>query len=325
MNATDITRLFGAAMGDASLDALFAQLDTDRRPHLPVDDYRYHDWVMVPAKGVELGFSDSQHQAGGPFYLWGSGDLLLTQVYFYADFEGIDPYQGELPYGLRLEDDRDTAREKLSAFEATRHSGLNDTWDVEGYRLNLTYDDDEQGIARVACLALPAPAQRLGDVTPPALASLVEAFGAPLKPAALKPLWPAGWDDESLGMALDDGELDLTDSYGVTLLYQGKNGKLLHTVVLHANGDQASAGWEGELPCGLSFDDSPDTLLDKMQDDPVYHADGELAGLAVWEQPGFTLHVRYSNLHNRLQRVSLIAPGKWRRPSDEDLEALLAD
>jgi hypothetical protein len=325
MNANDILMLLGTPADDERAKALFARLDLPRAPRLPVDDYRFHDWVMIPELGIELGFSDSQLQAGAPFYLWGSGQALLTQVYFYADFDGIDPYAGELPFGLQMSDDRDTVREKLAAFEATRHSGLNDTWDVDGYRMGITFDDDELAIARISCVALPAPVPRMKAVEPPALDRLLGSFGDPLKPTAVKAVWPTGWDDESLGLAMDDGDLDLTDSYGVTLSYGKKAGQLvLSTIALHRNGDLAAAGWAGELPAGLDFEDSPDALLRKMQTPPDHHIDGELAGLAVWVLPEYVLHVLYSNLHNRLQRVSLVAPGRW-RPTEVDVDALLGD
>jgi hypothetical protein len=320
MNANDILSLLGARADDERVQALFTRLGIQTRPQLPVDEYRFHDWIMISELGIELGFSDSQLQSGGLFYLWGSGEILLTQVYFYADFDDIDPYQGELPYGLLLTDDRDTVRKKLAAFEATRHSGLKDAWDVDGYRLSVSYDDDYSAVAGIACLALPAPVKRLREFESPLLAQIVTTFGDPLKPAALKPVWASGWDDESLGLALDDGDLDLTDSHGVTLTYARKSGKqLLRTIALHRNGDRACAGWTGELPAGLDFEDSPDTLLAKLEVPPLYHVDGELAGVAVWELPDYTLHVLYSNLHSRLHRVSLIAPGPW-RPADVDID-----
>ncbi|QEI07299.1 hypothetical protein FXN63_16680 [Pigmentiphaga aceris] len=320
MNANDILSLLGTRADDERVQALLTRLGTPLRPKLPVEDYRFHDWIMIPELGIELGFSDSQLQSGGFFYLWGSGDILLTQVYFYANFEGIDPYQGELPYGLSMEDSRDAVRAKLAAFEASRHSGLKDTWDVDGYRMSVTYDEDELAVAGIACLAVPAPVKRLREFEPPAIEAILKTFGDPPKPVALKPVWPAGWDDEALGLALDDGELDMTDSYGVTLTYARKNGKQgLRTIALHRNGDLASPGWTGELPAGLDFEDSPDTLLTKLQTKPMYHIDGELAGLAVWTLPDYTLHVLYSNLHGRLQRVSLIAPGPW-RPADVDVD-----
>lgn len=320
MNANDIISLLGTPADDERVQTLFTRLGIQTRPQLPVDEYRFHDWIMIHELGIELGFSDSQLQSGGLFYLWGSGEILLTEVYFYANFESITPYQGELPYGLSLDDGRDVVRSKLAAFESSRHSGLKDTWDVDGYRLSITYDDDELAIAGIACLAVPAPVRRLREAEPPAFAQILKTFGDVLKPAVLKAVWPSGWDDEALGMALDDGDVDLTDAYGVTLTYARKSGKqVLRTVALHRNGDRASAGWTGELPAGLDFDDSPDTLLAKLQVPPTYHVDGELAGLAVWELPEYTLHVLYSNLNGRLQRVSLIAPGPW-RPADVDVD-----
>lgn len=314
-DAADIIARFGDKSTDPQVDTLFAALNTLRRPEFPdADEYRYHDWVLVKRKGVELGFSDSQYHAAAEYSTWGTGDLILTQAYFYSAFDDVKQFEGALPHGLTFADDRATVRKKLATYEATRHSYRTDTWDVDGYRLNVTYDEGDVGIDRMACLVLPAPVPREPeDVEFPTLTRLAGAFGDPLKADAIEALWPEGWDDDSLDDARDDGDLDLTESYGVTVFYAGKRKKrLLRSFTLHRDHDEDSTSWGGELPNGLDFEDSPETLFAKMQVPPVQQDAEGLAGYAVWHLDDYTMHVLYSNLYNRLLRVTLHAPGTWK-------------
>ena len=244
INGKEIIDCFGAKSTAPELDALFAALNTLHRPELPdPDEYRYHDRVLVKRKGVELGFSDSQYHAAAEYSTWGTGDLILTQAYFYSAFDDVKQFEGALPHGLTFTDDRATVRKKLAAYETTRHSYRTDTWDVDGYRLNVTYDEGDVGIDRMACFVLPAPIPREPeDVEFPTLARLTAAFGDPLKADAIEALWTVGWDDDSLDDARDDGDLDLTESYGVTVFYAGKRKKrLLRSFTLHRDHDEDSA------------------------------------------------------------------------------------
>lgn len=312
IDADEVLCLFGRSATDPDVEALFARLSTFNRPELSDDDeFNYHDWVLVRLKGVELGFSDSEYHAAAAFYRWGAGHLILTQAYFYAGFDDVRPYQGKLPHGLSFSDGRESVRLKLADAESTRRSYRTDTWDLKGYRLNVTYTDDDTGIDRIACLFLPSPIQSNLAVEPPTLSQMAQAFGDPLKHDSVRRLWPQGWDDESLSLADDDGDLDLTESYGVTVTYTGARGKRkLRSFALHTNRDSDSAGWRGELPAQLQLEDSPKRLFAKMKDPPAVQHDEELTGYAVWHLPEYTVHVLYSNLYNRLLRVTLIAPGR---------------
>jgi hypothetical protein len=154
MNADAIVREFGNAADAEGVAAIFDALGTYQRPEPPRDGRSFHDWVLIRRRGVEPGFADSEYQAAADRYRWGHGELLLTQGYFYAGFEDVQPFTGELPFGLLFADSRHAARAKLAAYEATRHSYRSDTWDVEGYRLSVTYADDGTSIDRIACRVL---------------------------------------------------------------------------------------------------------------------------------------------------------------------------
>ena len=113
--------------------------------------------------------------------------------------------------------------------------------------------------------------------------------------------------------------------YGATLSFSGEGRKsYLRSITLHRNRDRDSVGWQGRLPEGLSFEDSPQDLRDKMAVAPDAGSDAPDTGFALWHCPDYTLHVLYINIDNRLIRVRLIAPGVWRSVFDEEMNALLA-
>jgi hypothetical protein len=320
MNSTEILSNFGLTSTCDKVVSLFSMLNTLNRPQLPEDEeYIYHDWVLVRRKGLELGFTDSEYQTAAARFRWGHGELLLTQAYFYSGFNDIQPFTGELPFSLKFSDSKDAARVKLIAFDASRHSYINDTWDVDGYRLSLTYENGGQSIDRIACRVLAAPIPSIDNLIYPSLANISAVFGDSIRSAEFAALWGDLLDDEKLLEAIDDGEIDFTQSYGATigLAGDGKSTSVFRSITLHRNRDSESAGWGGELPLGLQFNDSPEVLFTKITEPPIQHADSALTGHAVWHFIDYTLHVLYSNLDNRLLRIKLIAPGSWKCIDEE--------
>lgn len=320
MKANEIIEHFHCVATADVIENIFKQLETYNRPQLPEDEeYVYHDWVLVRRKGIELGFTDSEYQTAAARFRWGHGELLLTQAYFYSGLNDIQQFTGELPYGLNFADSKDVVRAKLIAFDASRHSYTNDTWDVDGYRLSLTYKNDGQSIDRIACRVLAAPIPSIDHLIYPSLASISTAFGDSIRSAEFAALWGDQLDDEKLLEAIEDGEIDFTQSYGATLGFagDGKATSVFRSITLHRNRDRESAGWGGELPLGLEFNDSPEVLFTKITEPPIQHADSTLTGHAVWHFIDYTLHVLYSNLDNSLLRIKLIAPGSWKCIDEE--------
>lgn len=325
-----ILRNFGRSANSPELESLFSELNTLHRPSLPDDEEDvYHDWVLVRRKGIELGFADSEYHTGAEKRRWGYGELLLTQVYFYAAFDDVQSYTGELPYGLTFADSRTVAREKLNAFEATRHSYRTDTWDVEGYRLTITYRDDYQSIYRMACYVLSAPLKPDRVYAPPSLASIQQNFGLSVNDNHLQSLWDSAFGVEQVEEVLEDREADLTGSLGVELYFANlqelkltravNKGLVFSAIKFFRSRDRESVGWLGGLPHGLSFDNSPEQLLAKLPA-PVKHSDSTLTGHALWHFADHSLHVLYSNFDNRLLRINLMAPGYWKEFDRLDID-----
>jgi hypothetical protein len=317
--------LFNLPAADKSVEDLLVSLNTLARPSLPDDEDEdsgsaYHDWVLVRRKGIELGFTDSNYHTAATPALWGHGKLLLTQVYFYSGFDDIKAYTGELPFGLKFSDNKETVRAKLAAFEAARRSYRTDTWDVDGYRLNVAYTSGGKSIDRMVCLAFEAPIPKRAEVNYPGLKALSGAFGDTTRDSEFLGLWKPALTDDELQEAREDEEIDLLQTYGAMLGFaKSRKGPVFRSITLHRNRYRESVGWAGKLPQGLDFEDSPETMFRKIPIKPVQQSDPEdssLTGHAVWHFEDYTLHVLYSNLDNRLFHVKMIAPGTWKSVFD---------
>lgn len=140
---------------------------------------------------------------------------------------------------------------------------LTDTWDVDRYRLNVVYAADSEGTARLACRVMPAPIERKRGACWPRLAEVVDLLGEPIDSPAVTTPWGEVIDTKRRQTALEDGEIDLLATHGATIDFATDRaaGPGIRSVTLYRNRDRESAGWEGELPLGLVFDDSPETLF----------------------------------------------------------------
>lgn len=320
MKAEFIVRSFGSPAYAECIEDILEKLGTYQRPEPPDVGQTFYDWILVRRQGIELGFVDSQYQSAAARWQWGRGHLLLSQAYFYSGVDDIRAFADELPFGLTFEDSRETVRAKLLEFEATRHSYRDDTWDVEGYRLSVMYAGAGTAIDRIACRMLASPITRKAHAQHPDLARVADTFGCEARSPEFRALWSHSLTDDDFRAIRDDGELDLTQSYGATLGFaESSFGPMFRSITLHRNRDQESVGWHGPLPLNLDFEDSPETLFAKIASQPIQQADSVLTGHAVWHFDSFTLHVLYSNLDNRLLRVKLLSPGTWKCVEDEDL------
>ena len=184
----------------------------------------------------------------------------------------------------------------------------------------MTYANLGASIDRIACRVLAAPIPRRERLQNPDVSALADAFGCVVNSPEFRALWSIALTDDDYRTAGEDGELDLTQSYGATLNFAGSGlGPVFRSITFHRNRDQESVGWSGSLPQGLEFDDSPETLFQKIPSQPVQQRDSALTGHAVWHFDDYTLHVLYSNLDNRLLRIKMISPGTWKCVEDSDV------
>lgn len=311
--------LFGLRADSARMQEVFAYFNTLRRPEL-ADRYSYHDWVLVRRAGVELGFSEENYHRGELPQLWGKGALLFTQVYFYAGFDDVARYTQALPFGVSWADTREQVRARLTELAPTLHSSdVSDTWDGPGYRVTVHYAaEPQQRPDKVVCRQLAHSAAPPKDAQAmPKAQWMAQHWGASVAAPEWRSAWGQYLSDKALKQGMEEGAIELSQSHGVTLHVNADAGEpLLRALSFFGNQHENAVQWPGALPFGLSFEDSPHTLFQKVKAKPEKRQDGELTGYAVWHHQDFTVHVLYSFVDNRILRVKLLAPGTWRSAKD---------
>lgn len=304
-----------------------ARLARGMQPELDPDDAQsLIDWVTLNELGLEFGFEDAAYVGALDPDLRRKGRLLLSQVYFYGDTPKTMPFAGRLPFGLAFADDRQAVRAKLAAYEAARRSYLHDAWTLPAFDMTVAYAVERGTLESVYC-HLP---YRPWPETPEHLALL-----APFEPEAFVPWFGKRWHDESLRerfapLGFDDlladvrlhHEAPMRMTHGLELGFT-KSGKLpsadprypeslaFASVNFYSSRLLDAREWPGRLPCGLAFDDSQTDLVGKVGKPPAEKKDGLQHGVAIWHFDDFSLSVMYSNIENRVLRVTMMAPGYW--------------
>ena len=306
-----LTESFGRPVHSDEVEKLFDQLNTMARPSLSSGEKsRFHDWVLVRRKGLELGFVDSAYQRAQPRVMWGSGTLLLVQANFYAGNGDVERYQGEMPFGITWTDCRPQVLAKLATYAGTHRASGTDTWDVPGYRLTVFYAGQDERATHVLCRQLPQPIPRAADINWPKLKDIAAAFGTPIIDPDFKKLWGDHLNNDKRKGVEQKDEIDLLTTFGSKLFVAASHkGPVFQAITLHRNRDDEAAGWGGELPLGLDFEDSPRMLFRKIRAKPVKQIDFDNTSRAVWHLEDYTLHVHYSRVDNRLMRIQMTAPG----------------
>jgi len=332
MTVSDLLTMLGRQGHEESFGPFLAALGTVASPSLDEDDpHQHYDWVMIRSRGLEVGFADAAYFSGDSKALWRTKGLLLQQLTFYSNGrEGVRRYGGELPHGLQWTDTREQARTRLAAFETGRASYLTDRWDIGPQRLVLAYAHGGEALDSVHVKLRIAPLdERLRQQPTVSASAWFDLFGhaadSSVLCSALSPL------DVRARIELDEveSEVQFTEECGLTLYFdearrlqtannptgRGKS-MVFGAVKFHRARDLDGRQYTGSLPFGLSFEDSPADLADKIGTKPAKVRDGNRTGHMLWHLGAGSLHVMYSTIENQLFRVMLMAPGFWQEMSE---------
>ncbi len=270
MNPGDLLSLLGRHHTDPLVEAALRHFAVRHRPEVGID---YEDvdgpvvetqsWVKNSRAGIEFGFQDEAAWLGLDETQYGKRPMVLIQIYFYGRHEGVRPYQGQLPFGLQLSEDRVTARQRLAKFESTRHSWICDTWDTPDFRMTVGYADDDSCIEAVICILREPPLPALGYALQPvpALQTIVGLFGRALDdPAVQSAFNPLGLQAQ-IEQIKDTGEAYFQHPFGFALEFSLPDGKpnpgahdiLLSGVTFYDDREQGARRWPGDLPYGIRF------------------------------------------------------------------------
>lgn len=315
MDPGSLISLIGMTSIDEEVEAALRYFKIRRRPRIEVDEddldgpiVESRDWVINSRAGVEFGFEDEASFHGYDAIRYDPYSMLLTQIYFYGEHEGVDHYKGRLPFEIMMSDSRGIVREKMSAWEGTRRSYIRDVWELPECRLTVSYVQDGQRIGFIL-LGLRREAMPPLDVSiaMPDIQDIIESLGTDIQSPDFQNLFhqfPLSRYQEDWELYL---KIDLRELYGFELRFQDDLG--LSHVIFYREHEMGTRGWQGLLPCSLEFDDSPETILSKISQPPVVHSDELFIGNALWSFDSHSIRANYSTMKNFLLSLELLAPG----------------
>lgn len=326
MVGDDLTALLGATTEDPRVRLALDVYRLDPPVVAADDDEEEPDWyVWRPSAraGVEFGFQDPAHLNGSDPSQRGRDPLVLSSVCFYGAHDGVDPHSGQFPLGLTREDGRETIRRKIEPLGGTYRAHVRDTWDLQDRRIIVAYgrSGDVLGSVLVRLPLRPWP-EVVDPSVVPGPRRIIDLFGQVWYSAAVK---QAFGSFELIGCGPDIAlhrYANLRRTAGMELLFSPdasrpagsplrRKGAVFSGIRMYASRYQDALAWPGELPFGLTFDESFPTLLKKMGRKPDAGDDGDLTGFGLWHEHGVSLHVLYDNVNNAVLCVSLLRPGHW--------------
>ncbi|QBE61739.1 hypothetical protein [Pseudoduganella lutea] len=247
---------------------------------------------------------------------------IITNVQFYSgeSYYNHARYEGELPFGLSFDDDRAAVIDKLgqgawrfplvAPFKLERFD-LPDRW------ILVKYADDGSGISMIQIGLKPKKSD--ATVLPKILQPDIH---------ALQSMLTRSWDivsedDRFEGIDLSGfcepaaeedcpDEIDALPTHGVELYFRQSKETIDAKSVLSGaryirKGLNWSSGFDGDLPMGIGFDDTPEQFLAKVGCYPVTGKANVLTGYYVWRLPEHLLHIGYSVMEQRINRIYIAA------------------
>lgn len=323
----DLLLLLGRDVDDAAVQASLDQLARGMQPEVDAnDDGAFVDWVTVNEIGLEYGFQDEAFVRAWDPERRGHTRLILTQLYFYGDTPRTRPFPWPLPFGLDFRDDRLAVQRKLAQIAGPCKTYIRDAWKLPDFDVTAAYRADTNLLESIYCHIPHDPWLPLRDEV-----SLAQAF----PPNLFIGLFGLRWSDERLRTILaplgyveamagvrSEHMADLLSTHGLELAFAPSReltmgdpryprSPALAVATFHASRDMDARAWAGELPCNLSFSDAQSDLVAKVGEAPDERIDSDRSGIVAWHLAAYSLVVVYSNVENRILRVSVMAPGYW--------------
>lgn len=326
---TNLLDLLGHSQSEPAVEFALRAFAVRNRPAVEIDEedpdgpvVETQCWVKNSRAGIEFGFIDRAAWLGHDELEFGKHPMILTEITLYGSHEGVMPFRGTLPFGLRLEEDRATIRRRMSAYESTRHSYTRDTWDTPDIRVIASYTVGRQALAFVVFSLREPPLPPLPYVLapPPPAEELVGLLGLSLSDSAVTQLLdPLGLQDR-IEDIVQGGEADMLATHGLLIAFaqpgkmtrQDLGQVLISSMTLVRERELDGREWTAPLPNGLSFEDSPETATEKLGREADERYDGVFDGVAIWHEATHSVRVRYDLIENRIMRVDFAAPGVWK-------------
>lgn len=286
------------------------------RPKLDPDDSEaIADWFPIRESGVELGFKDEAYLTGQPVLCRGKGELIFHALILYGEHAQMDPYRGRLPFGLDFAGGRAGVQGVMSRFNCPLRSYKRDVWELPEHRVIASYSEGDTRLTDLTVMLRDAPWPEPDEAPAPLppLATIIRLLGQSVRCREfVETFRPFGVIFELDEIGQGDA-ISVREEFGFDLGLEsvptsGRDAQVLKSITLRRERDLDARGWQGELPFGITFDDSPPQVFSRIHQPPREVFEKELTGSAYWDFPEFSLHVMYSLLENLIYRVTIDRP-----------------
>ncbi|NIA00577.1 hypothetical protein [Massilia sp. CCM 8734] len=248
---------------------------------------------------------------------------IISNIQIYSGDEeyGHVRYIKSLPFGLSFDDSRQSLNKKLGTpvwqFPFVAPVKL-ERWDLGDKWLLVEYASDMSKIRMIQIGLVPKKPRPsiLPKIVQPDIQTLLSTLGEEPKTITGHPGY-ARIDVSTVPTSpIQDGrsyEIDALETHGVELYFRvSKNRHQAGENILSGaryirKGLSWSAGFNGHLPNGLQFDDTPEVAVRKIGSLPITGKADVLTGYFVWKLPEYLLQVGFSVMEQRINRIFIAA------------------
>lgn len=247
---------------------------------------------------------------------------IITNVQIYSGDAQFDHarYEHPLPHDLAFTDSRATLLQKFGPspwrFPFVEPFKL-ERWDFSDHWLLVSYTDDMSALNMIQIGLKPRKPKPsvLPKRAQPDIHTLESLFEHRWEEVAQHPSL-AGADFSALAHAQPDDdsphEVDELKTRGMELYFRpskkaGESFYIFTGARYIQKGIYFSTGFDGELPKGLRFEDTPELVVKKVGAHPITGSADVLTGYYVWKLPEYMLHVGFSVMEQRVNRIRVAA------------------
>lgn len=309
----DFIQCLGKDNLNANLQALFKQLNIDDITPFEIGDSDQNAYFNIERLeyGYEICLIDKNYFLGEEDSKWFDGQYIFGGVYLCADdYDDVITHFEELPYGLKFYDTREMVLQKMANINAiAKHSKISDSWYIDEYFINTDYNDDGK-LTRLSIFLREKPLIKKAKATPN-LDFLLSYLGKTLD----QTFWDA-WKNIITKKQIKEAKeynwfkFDLSDKIGMDFrVNSAPNDTLvLHQIDIYGNRMYNSPTWQGELPFGIHFNDSPNELYEKINQESYSSDENLYDSYSTWDFDDYFLTVKYYNFGNYIKQLSFKQP-----------------
>jgi len=318
ININSLMNVLGNALTSAPVENLLNEIGVKRRPYLDENDIeegRYSLWLPIKKLGLELGFKSQAVFEQCNEEKVTQTPLLLTSCIFYAHNEGMKIYPYALPYHLSFEDSPIIVQEKMKNEKATHKEYIRDVWVFDTHKLIVGYNEKRTAIVDIVYM-LVSPYVNPQDTAIFDTEKAVALFGEKPESEAMKKLLNFFDINDFMTEQNEVTDRYLIREYGLSVAFTdaedinslSQKGKVFAQISLF---DKCyldfSHGYNGKLPFGLEFSDSPYEFVNKVPGTPMEISEHEsrMEGYILWTFSSYCIEIVYSLLTNSIARIHI--------------------